>query len=200
MGRGTAIVAGIVVGAGFGAISALAAAGLLPWSVSRAKTIDIAGWQSDWTIGTEASDPYLRAWVARFGLLALRKSEAVYFISETDKDGLPLTETCHYQVTGGSMPGSWWSVTLYDTSGYLPLNNGDNLSFDATAVLDNETWAFTIAPETPADPKARWLSSANAGAFDLTLRIYEPDPAFLDNPTEQLTPPTITRLSCQEGA
>lgn len=127
---------GVLTGALVGGVSALMGAGLLPGPITRAKPVQIGGWESDWTIGSEASGPYLRAWVARFGLLALRKSEAVYFIADTDSDGNPLTDTCTYRVSGGKMPGFWWSVTLYDANGYLPVNQSTRLSFASTDADD----------------------------------------------------------------
>lgn len=200
MGRVLTIVAGLFVGAIVGGASALMGAGLLPGPVSRAKPVQVDGWESDWTIGSEASGPYLRAWVARFGLLALRKSEAVYFIAKTDSDGKPLSDTCTYRVSGSELPGFWWSVTLYDADGYLPSNQGGHLSFDSTDVKDDESWSFDIATTKPADPEQYWVSNENAGAFDLTLRIYEPDPDFIETPTERLTPPKVQRLTCMGDA
>jgi hypothetical protein len=200
MGRVLIVVAGLCVGVLVGGVSALMGAGLLPGPISRAKPVQIDGWESDWTIGSEASGPYLRAWVARFGLLALRKSEAVYFIADTDSDGKPLSDGCTYRVSGGELPGFWWSVTLYDADGYLPSNQGGHLSFDSTDVTDGKSWSFDVATTKPSDPEQSWISNENAGTFDLTLRIYEPHDDFLGAPTERLTPPMVQRLTCRGDA
>ncbi|SLN63264.1 hypothetical protein TRL7639_03557 [Falsiruegeria litorea R37] len=200
MGRSLIVVAGILVGGFIGGVSALIGAGLISGPITRAKPVQIEGWESDWTIGSDASDPYLRAWVARYGLLALRKTEAVYFIADTDSDGNPLADACTYRVSGGAMPGFWWSVTLYDADGYLPLNEGMHLSFDATDVEGAENWSFDIAGTKPSDPGQNWVSSKHAGLFDLTLRIYEPEPVFLDAPTSHLAPPKVQRLTCRGDA
>jgi len=41
-----------------------------------------------------------------------------------------------------------------------------------------------------------WISSRGAGNFDLTLRLYVPDPALLANPGKTVAAPRIERLEC----
>ncbi|MBA4768235.1 MAG: DUF1214 domain-containing protein, partial [Porphyrobacter sp.] len=106
-----AVAAGSLLGLG----SALWLAGLWPQRSKMAfGDVDVGGWRSDFAIGSEAADPYTRARVARHGLLALAKTEAVYFTRATDDTGAPLREACTYILSGGTMPAGWWSVTLYD--------------------------------------------------------------------------------------
>ena len=49
--------------------------------------IRVEGWNADWTVGSSSANPWVRACVARHGLLALTKEEAVYFIRATDHQG-----------------------------------------------------------------------------------------------------------------
>ncbi len=190
------ILAGLL-GLAIGAGSALAMAGLLPGVADEpGGTVDVAGWRSDFAIGSVAADPYTRARIARHGLLALARSEAVYFTRARDEAGRPLSERCTYRLSGGAMPARWWSVTLYDGSGRLPMNDDAALSIDATRVGPGP-WRATIAPTRPAT--GPWISSRKAGRFDLTLRLYVPDPALFAAPGRTLDPPTIRRLSCAGG-
>jgi hypothetical protein len=156
--------------------------------------VDVGGWRSDFAIGSEAADPYTRARVARHGLLALAKTEAVYFTRATDDAGAPLREGCSYRLSGGSMPAQWWSVTLYDGQSMLPANTDNALSINAE-MFAGGAWSAVIAPQRPEGGGA-WISSRGAGAFDLTLRLYVPDPALLANPEKTLVAPTIERLAC----
>ena len=188
---------GSVLGLGAGAVSALVMAGMVGSGVRLSGGVDAGGWQSDWTIGSTAANPWTRARIARHGLLALTKEEAVYFTRATDQDGKPLKEACTYRVSGGEMPALWWSVTLYDGESRLPANTDDALSYDLTeASADGsaEAWAFTVSPERPAD--GGWVSSRAAGDFDLTLRLYKPSPALLADPEGTLPAPKIERISC----
>ena len=159
--------------------------------------VEISGWRSDFAIGSEAANPYVRARVARHGLLALAKSEAVYFTRTTDDAGRRLHEACTYRVTGGAMPAKWWSITLYDRTSMLPLNDDAALSVDATSIVsDGTTWTATVSPERPSDAE-NWISSRNAEKFDLMLRLYVPQEALLTEPEATLSPPSIKRLSCK---
>jgi len=56
-----------------------------------------------------------------------------------------------------------------------------------------------IAPTRPADA-AHWISSRNAGTFDLTLRLYMPEQGLLTDPGRALDAPRIERLGCEDAA
>ncbi len=194
---GLAALFGIVLGAA----SALYLSGLWP----GAKPLDfgnveIDGWRSDFAIGSEAADPYTRARVARHGLLGLAKTEAVYFARTTDEAGRRLVANCDYRLTGGAMPAAWWSITLYDADSMLPLNQDEALSVDATSIVsDSERWMALISSTRPR-MEPNWISSSGAENFDLTLRLYVPDKALLEDPGANLTPPVIERIACREEA
>lgn len=185
-------------GSAIGLGSALWMAGLLPGANTMAfGNVDVRGWRSDFAIGSEAADPYTRARVARYGLLALAKSEAVYFTRATDEDGEPLREACTYRLSGGAMPAGWWSVTLYDGASMLPANSDGALSIDASRAGAG-AWEAVIAAQRP-EGADHWISSRNAATFDLTLRLYMPEPAVIETPTTALVPPRIERLTCGDA-
>lgn len=189
----------VVAGGALGLGSALWLAGLWPEGRSLAfGNVDVDGWRGDFAVGSEAADPYTRARVARHGLLALAKSEAVYLTRNTDSAGKRLSADCTYRLSGGAMPAGWWSVTLYDGQSMLPANTDGALSIDASRTGAG-AWEAVIAPERPADT-VQWISSRKAGAFDLTLRLYMPDPALLEAPARMLAAPKVERISCGKGA
>jgi hypothetical protein len=202
IGRILAYLLAALAGCGIGVGSALAMAGLLPGTNALAfGDVVVGGWHSDFAIGSKAADPYTRARVARYGLLALAKSEAVYFTRAADDDGAPLREDCRYRLSGGALPAGWWSVTLYDGASMLPVNTDNAFSIDASRTRTVPgtgvgAWEAVIAPIRPAEA-AHWISSRNAGTFDLTLRLYMPDEALLTDPDRALGAPRIARLGCQ---
>ena len=173
--------------------------------------INVNGWVSDFAVGSDEASAYVRARVARHGLLALAKSEAVYFSRGTDDDGLRLTSDCIYRLSGQDMPARWWSVTLYSTAdSKLPMNTDDALSIDATSVAREGQdkggeeggdeaaagpWDALIAAYLP-EGVANWVSCTGSDGFDLLLRLYVPDEALLSDPRAALPPPSIERLSC----
>lgn len=196
MRRPLIYLAAIITGCALGLGSALWLAGLWPPGRNLAfGNVDAGGWRSDFAIGSKAADPYTRARVARHGLLALAKTEAVYFTRAVDDAGAPLREVCTYRLSGGPMPAGWWSVTLYDGQSMLPANTDNALSIDAEQAGAG-AWAAVIAPQRPGDATA-WISSRGAGTFDLTLRLYLPSAALLADPEAALDPPRIERLACK---
>ncbi|MEL7129073.1 MAG: DUF1214 domain-containing protein [Pseudomonadota bacterium] len=187
-----------LLGLVIGVASSLWTAGLTRWGATFHLTnINIVGWTSDWSIGSSSANAYVRARVARHGLLALEKEEAVYFTRNTDDLGRPLSEACTYRLTGQEQDAYWWSITLYDEESRLPMNSDGALSIDATTIGEAETWTAAIAAVKPED-SASWISSKNAGAFDLTLRIYRPSAAVLESPEVGIKPPSVRRVSCVE--
>jgi hypothetical protein len=189
-----------VVGLVAGAISAIYLSGLGTLKNPLGEQIFLNNWVSNWTIGTKASDPYTTAWVARYGLLALRRSEAVYFIKNRDDDGDRLTEECEYRLSGGALPAQWWSFTVYDPEGFLPLNDDGHLSFDATEVRAGQSWSVVLSSDPPADSSENWVSTKAGGRFDVTMRLYLPDTAFIETPMDHMVPPTITKIGCKQNA
>ncbi len=157
--------------------------------------IVVSGWQSDWSVGTEQANPYIRSYVAIFGLFALAKEEAVYFTKRYDDDGQRLLERCTYELSGNGQPSRWWSITLYNALGYYPMNRDLALSIDATRV-QGRPWRAIISPVKP-EGDVFWISSRNADTFDLTLRMYEPTQQMLEQPETSFKPPTINRVSCE---
>lgn len=178
----------IAVGLAVGAGSALA------WMKQGGSVV-----QGDWVgsrlTGSADADPWTRAQVALTGLLAFNRSEAIYFRRMRDESGQRLRESCRYRVSGGPLPGRWWSVTVYDGQGYLPLNADNALSIDATrARPDREGRWQAIVADRPVTGMP-WVSSRHAGNFDLTLRIYLPDAAAQAD-FATIPMPRVERLDC----
>lgn len=193
-----------VLGVLVGALTALWFGGLIPGGPRIGNAIEIDNWRSDWSIGSESADSYVRARVARNGLMGLRKEEAVYFLTTEDVDGNRLSDACTYRISGGALPARWWSITLYDADNRLPMNVDGRLSFDQTQAEDifedaSRAWEVQVSATPPEEIGMPGISSREGGEFDLTLRLYQPSDALLANPEATLVPPQIERLTCQEG-
>lgn len=200
--RALAYLAAAIIGIALGVASALYLSGL--WTTRQPMdfgNVRVDGWVSDFAVGSDQANPYVRARIARHGLLAMAQSEAVYFVRANDDEGRRLSEDCTYQISGGAMPADWWSITLYQTSNsMLPVNTDAALSIDATNIQrDAEDWRATISNTRPEDTP-NWLSSRNSGEFDLLLRLYVPGEALLSDPEATLVPPSVERLGCKGEA
>ncbi len=169
-------------------------------SIGATEPVEINGWKSDWAYGTTRSNPYTRAIVARRGLFALPRAQSVYFIKMEDSGGERLTETCSYQLkVPATFPANWWSITLYDPTGYLPMNDGSALSVNKEEFgggIDLSGQTVLVAQQKPEGYNGPFISSAEGGLFDLTLRLYEPTDQLIAAPEAALNPPSIDKLSC----
>lgn len=184
------IVAGLAVGAGSAA-----------WSMKRGglSGVGAGGWYGNSVTGSVDADPWTRARVALTGLLAMNKSQAIYFTTNVDAAGARLREDCRYRVAGAALPARWWSVTVYADDDYLPLNDDDALSFDATEVKPDAAgqWTALVAPQRAGE--GAWASSRKAGDYSLTLRLYQPGKSAQDD-YASIPMPSVTRIDCGGAA
>lgn len=129
-----------------------------------------------------------RAAAAMAGLWGNHAYEAAYIITYVDSEGEQLNGANNYTLRLDPTPpvGAFWSLTMYDMPNYyLAANPIDRYSIgDRTPGLvyeDDGALTITISHAAPSDPKARanWLP-APAGDFRPILRMYEPEPAVLD--------------------
>ena len=158
------------------------------------------GWytpQSD--IGDYGTDYTFRAYIALLGLGANTPDEATYPTGLADGHGVLYDASQNYRLTfarGQEPPATYfWSLTMYDTNGYLVANAANRYSLgpshpplrrqpDGSVVID-------IQHSKPADPSANWLPAPGSGGFRLNLRLYGPKPAALDG---RWTPPGVQDL------
>ncbi|MBX3569973.1 MAG: DUF1214 domain-containing protein [Rhizobiaceae bacterium] len=152
-------------------------------------------WSTSLGYGTKATDMLTRARVARGGLLALPAKETVYWSAKSDAAGAPFDGDCRYSLSGQALDARWWSVTVYDEAGYLVANDANIWSVNGANVTTDEAgeWRVTIAPDRPAD--GAWLPGTRGQRFHLTLRMYNPGPAFRAAPA-QAALPAIVKEGC----
>jgi hypothetical protein len=155
-------------------------------------------WFGNDRAGSVAADPYTRGIIANIGLLALNKSETIYFHRYRDEKGRQLRESCTYELRGAVIPARWWSITVYASDSFLPVNGHHAYSVDATRVVSTTdgAWATKLSSERGGD--ANWISTKSAGSFSLGLRMYNPE-VLARNDSSSIPFPTIKTLSCHEG-
>ncbi len=152
-------------------------------------------WAGNRNAGSSAADPYTRGIVATMGLLALNRSETIYYQRYQDENGRQLRESCVYELRGGDLPTRWWSITVYAADNFLPRNGEHAYSIDATQMRRGEdgNWVARLAPDrVDAD---NWIATRAAGEFSLALRMYNPNPGVPED--DSVIPfPSIRTLSC----
>ena len=174
--RGLEVLGVVLVALAIGVGSALWVIDIFP----RTKIIRDRAWTTNPLIGSVQADMYLRAYVARTGLFALGKTEALYYNAFTDEDGNPLRADCDYIIEGGDLPARWWSITAYDKDHFLVPNVLNRYSYNAKNVARNEQGRYKI--HLSATPKVQnWLPAPGQGNMSLTLRAYNPARALAEN-------------------
>jgi hypothetical protein len=160
----------------------------------------VGRWSSDPLVGSKAANPWLRARIARVGILALSKEETLYFDRTADEAGNPFRENCRYRLSGKPIATRWWSLTIYGKDQFLPRNLDSATSIDATRALPAgaSIWTGMISSFRPAD-SANWMSSRAAGNFSITLRLYNPSTVEADA-LARMDFPTVTLVDCSGTA
>lgn len=123
-----------------------------------------------------------RAVIARFALGANTPEETIYPSALTDSRGRPLSGHRRYSIRfrPGELPpvGAFWSLTMYDGSGYLhPNAKGRYAIGDRTRGLrrgsDGSLTIYVQSRAPSGRRRANWLP-APRGRFRLIMRLYEP--------------------------
>lgn len=157
-------------------------------------TVSSGPWLTSLYTGSSEGGPYLRAHVAVHGLLALGREETMYYTAVSDSDGKALDGNCSYRIEGRDPPTRWWSITAYGADDFLIPNAADlySVSTNSVARRADGTFAITLSQEQAEGNRI----PVNAGRFNLTIRLYNPQPSVVADPT-QVTLPTIKRAACQ---
>jgi hypothetical protein len=176
-----------------------AAQRLMAWKIPTMARV-VNGWSMNTdTMGVYGNYYLKRAIVAQFGLGANLPEDAIYPVNLADSAGKPLDGTSRYTLhfeKGETPPvDAFWSITLYDSEGYQVPNNLNRFAvsswmpfkYNADGSLD-----LVVQNESPgADMESNWLPSPK-GEFNLTMRLYSPQPDAL---TGKWNPPPVVRAT-----
>jgi hypothetical protein len=172
---------------------AIGAASALWRARSHDKFGQAAGpWRVSLLAGSAQADALTRARVALGGLLALHRSETMYFLAGQDSQGRPLRRHCAYRVSGVAPQALWWSLTAYADDHFLFPDDQRRYSINsATAVLNDQgRFQVRVGQPAPAGTELPWLPTPGQGGLLLALRVYKPSAALQADPS-RLDPPRI---------
>ena len=156
-------------------------------------TVSNGPWRMSLLTGSAQSGPYLRANIARHGLLALNRSETIYYTADHDSAGGWLDGNCVYKIEGREPSARWWSITAYGADDYLMANkNGKwSVSGDTVQLKSDSSFIITASPRWAPN---NWIPVTQR-RFSLTLRLYNPGVGVVNDPANAMVP-TITRSVC----
>lgn len=125
--------------------------------------------------------------------------DAIYPTTTVDTNNHPLDASQRYVLhfRKDELPPvyAFWSLTMYDSSGYLTQNPINRYALgDRSGMAYNQDGSLTIYIQrrTPGPTKeANWLPTPKEGGMMLMMRLYEPGKAALDGIWK---PPAIQRV------
>ncbi|NWH09218.1 MAG: DUF1214 domain-containing protein [Alphaproteobacteria bacterium] len=150
-------------------------------------------WLTDLNTGSTAAGPYTRANVAMYGLLALNRSEAIYYFADRDASGDALSGRCSYVIEGRDPDARWWSITVYGTDGFLMAASKGRFSASSALIARRNDGSFSIALN--AQGTGENGLPTGGGEFTMVLRLYNPGPDIQKRPGETVLP-QLRRVSC----
>ena len=159
-------------------------------------TIHNGQWVTNMSTGSSEAGIYARAQIALHALLALARSEAVYYQCVGDDKGKQLRAGCDYRIEGKALDARWWSITVYGQDDFLIPNEQKRYSFNANTLKLNLDGSYLIY--LSASPKeGNWLPiGIQYQKVVLMLRLYNPGQSVYDNPGG-IELPRITREGCK---
>jgi hypothetical protein len=150
-------------------------------------------WRTSLEAGSSEGSMFLRAGVAVHGLLALNRSETMYYTASTATDGTTLDGRCTYRIRGIDPKTRWWSITAYGPDDYLIPNTANRYSESKNSVTRDPDGGFSITVSRD-DGGENWIP-VERGPFSLSIRLYNPDKSVAADP-EHVRLPNITREVC----
>jgi len=167
------------------------------------KTKSLGRYVNGWAMNTDTVGVYgnyylKRAIVAMIGLGANQPEDAVYPLNITDADGEQLLGEKNYVLhfDSNEIPpvDAFWSVTMYDASGFQVANELSRfaisswmpLKFNSDGSLD-----IFIQHQNPGKEKeTNWLPGPSTGVLGVTMRLYAPQSKVLNG---DWNPPAIKK-------
>jgi hypothetical protein len=115
--------------------------------INKSGGVSDGPWRTSHYAGSRESSPYLRAYIAVHGLLALGREETIYYTAADDSEGQTLDGNCSYRVEGRDRPARWWSITAYGADDFLIPNPADRYSVSVNSVARraDDTFAVTLS-------------------------------------------------------
>jgi hypothetical protein len=160
--------------------------------------IKIGAWTTNKLAGSSAASALTRARIAIHGILAMHRQETIYFFASQDDVGNSLTAEHDWEIAGRGFDCRWWSFTLYDEEYQLIESLSRRYSVHSDNVVSEVDGSYRIVISR-GNPNTNWLACGNAKKLMVTIRLYNPSQAVLDDVTS-VKLPQIRRIERERAA
>lgn len=158
--------------------------------------VDAGIWRTNLLAGSREADAYTRARIALGAVLALDRSETLYYTTDQDDAGVALRAECRYRIEGTPPPARWWSITAYAADHFLFANAARRYSISGESATLDDRGRFSALIGPTADGAGTgilWIPTAGTGPMRLTLRLYGADEPLQRDPAA-LPAPSVKRV------
>jgi hypothetical protein len=142
--------------------------------------IKLGAWTTNKLAGSSAANALTSARIAIHGILAMHRQETIYFFALQDDLGNPLDPDRDWEIRGRGFDCRWWSFTLYDEEYQLIDSPSRRYSVHSDNVVPEVDGSYRIVISRE-DGGANWLAAGAAKKLMVTIRLYNPSQAVLDD-------------------
>jgi hypothetical protein len=183
----------VVAGAAIGFVTVNPVANL----VTSGSNIKNGPWSTNLAYGSSGANPYIKAWVAENGLMAVSASLSIYLSAYTDDSGQPLAANCDYVIQGPAPKSGYWNITVYNENGFLIANDQNRWSFSSTDIKFEPDGSFKIYL-SKTQKQGNWLPAGNAKTLNVYLRLHDSGTAYSTaSALKAAQLPNIVKEGCQ---
>ena len=165
--------------------------------VTSSSNVTNGPWSTNFAYGSTGANPYIKAWVAENGLMAVSASLSLYLDAYTDDNGQPLVANCDYMIKGPALKAGYWNITVYNENGFVIANAQNRYSYSSTDIQFEPDGSFIIyLSKTPK--QGNWLPTGNAKTLNVYLRLHDSQPVYTSASTLKAAQlPQIVKEGCQ---
>jgi hypothetical protein len=165
--------------------------------VSSASNVTNGPWSTNFAYGSTGANPYVKAWVAENGLMAVSASLSLYLDAYNDDNGQPLVANCDYVIKGPALKAGYWNITVYNENGFVIANAQNRYSYSSTDIQFEPDGSFIIYLSKTAK-QGNWLPTGNAKTLNVYLRLHDSGPDYSTaNALKTAQLPQIIKEGCQ---
>jgi len=158
-------------------------------------TLTIGAWTARPRTGTPDIDPYARAAIARSGELPVGTGDGIAFSAGTDDKGRPLDGRCDVVVSGVTPAARFWTLTLYDTKGYVVPNALQRYGFTSQEIVRSSDGSFEVRVAARSR-SGNWLPTGAVERYVLMLRLYDTPVGVATRSQRDAPMPAIATVGC----
>jgi hypothetical protein len=165
--------------------------------VTSGSNIKNGPWSTNLAFGSSGANPYVKAWIAENGLMAVSSSLSIYLAAYTDDNGQPLVASCDYVIQGPAPKSGYWNITVYNENGFLIANAQNRYSYSSTDIQFEPDGTFKIYL-SKTQKQGNWLPSGNAKTLNVYLRLHDSGTAYSTAAALKAAQlPNIVKEGCQ---